>query len=79
MLILGAPFVMADASLARFIRPLLIPALFGRALSAAGCGINNIPTYEQSAKAAWAEVLNQYKRRTDLIANLVESVKGFSE
>lgn len=45
----------------------------------AGCGINNIPTYEQSAKAAWAEVLNQYKRRADLIPNLVESVKGFAE
>lgn len=45
----------------------------------AGCGVNNIPTYEQSAKAAWSEVLNQYKRRTDLIPNLVETVKGFAE
>ncbi len=45
----------------------------------AGCGINNIPTYEQSAKAAWSEVLNQYKRRADLIPNLVESVKGFAD
>ena len=44
-----------------------------------GCGVNNIPTYEQSAKAAWSEVLNQYKRRADLIPNLVESVKGFAE
>ena len=44
-----------------------------------GCGINNIPTYENSAKAAWSEVLNQYKRRADLIPNLVESVKGFAE
>lgn len=48
------------------------------ALTVSGCGINNIPTYEQSAKAAWSEVLNQYKRRTDLIPNLVESVKGFA-
>lgn len=46
---------------------------------AAGCGVNNIPTYEQDAKAKWAEVLNQYKRRTDLIPNLVETVKGFAE
>ena len=49
------------------------------ALTVSGCGINNIPTYEQSAKAAWSEVLNQYKRRTDLIPNLVESVKGFAD
>ncbi len=45
----------------------------------AGCGINNIPTYENGAKAAWSEVLNQYKRRNDLIGNLVETVKGFAE
>ncbi len=49
------------------------------ALSLAGCGVNNIPTYEQKAKAQWSEVLNQYKRRADLIPNLVESVKGFAE
>src|SRR5581483_9130614 len=44
-----------------------------------GCGINNIPTYEQSAKAKWSEVLNQYKRRADLVPNLVETVKGFAQ
>lgn len=49
------------------------------AVSLAGCGVNNIPTYEQNAKAKWSEVLNQYKRRADLIPNLVESVKGFAE
>jgi LemA protein len=49
------------------------------ALSLAGCGVNNIPTYENNAKAKWSEVLNQYKRRADLIPNLVESVKGFAE
>ena len=49
------------------------------ALSLAGCGVNNIPTYEQTSKAKWSEVLNQYKRRADLIPNLVESVKGFAE
>jgi LemA protein len=48
-------------------------------LALTGCGINTIPTYEQNAKAAWAEVLNQYKRRADLVPNLVESVKGFAE
>ena len=48
-------------------------------LALSGCGINTIPTYEQNAKAAWSEVLNQYKRRSDLIPNLVETVKGFAE
>src|SRR5262245_1521381 len=48
------------------------------AVTLAGCGINNIPTYEQSAKARWSGVLSQYKRRADLIPNLVETVKGFA-
>jgi LemA protein len=64
---------------ARLPKPLALLALLVLALSAGGCGVNNIPTYEQSAKAAWSEVLNQYKRRADLIPNLVESVKGFAE
>ena len=42
----------------------------------AGCGVNNIPTYEEQAKAAWSQVENQYQRRADLIPNLVETVKG---
>jgi len=44
----------------------------------AGCGINNIPTYEENAKAKWSQVLNQYQRRADLVPNLVETVKGFA-
>lgn len=40
------------------------------------CGINEIPTLEEQAKAAWSQVLNQYQRRTDLVPNLVETVKG---
>lgn len=42
------------------------------------CGFNQIPTNEEKAKAAWSEVLNQYQRRTDLIPNLVETVKGYA-
>jgi LemA protein len=49
------------------------------ALSVGGCGINNVPTYEQRAKAAWSEVQNQYQRRADLIPNLVETVKGYAK
>ncbi len=45
----------------------------------AGCGINDIPTEEEQAKAKWSDVLNQYQRRTDLIPNLVETVKGFAK
>ena len=45
----------------------------------AGCGVNSIPTYEETAKAAWSEVLNQYKRRADLVPNLVETVKGVAK
>ena len=44
----------------------------------AGCGYNTIPTAEENARAAWSEVLNQYQRRSDLIPNLVETVKGYA-
>ena len=50
--------------------------LFCIVLPLAGCGINNIPSYSESAKAAWAQVLNQYQRRADLVPNLVATVKG---
>ncbi|HLL26393.1 MAG TPA: LemA family protein [Xanthobacteraceae bacterium] len=53
-------------------------AAFVLALNLAGCGINTIPTEEERAKAAWSEVLNQYQRRSDLIPNLVETVKGYA-
>jgi len=55
---------------------LLMPLL---ALFLAGCGVNNIPTYEEQAKAKWSDVQNQYQRRADLIPNLVETVKGFAQ
>src|SRR5499426_4341228 len=48
------------------------------AATLAGCGVNAIPTYEENAKAKWSDVLNQYQRRSDLIPNLVETVKGFA-
>jgi LemA protein len=61
------------------LRSCRIAAVLLLAALLAGCGINNIPTYEQSAKAAWSEVLNTYKSRADLVPNLVETVKGFAE
>ena len=42
----------------------------------AGCGYNEIQTRDEGVKAAWAEVLAQYKRRSDLIPNIVNTVKG---
>jgi LemA protein len=56
--------------------PAILAALLGLAL--AGCGVNNVPTLEEAAKARWSEVQNQYQRRADLIPNLVETVKGFA-
>ncbi len=43
-----------------------------------GSGINNIPRLDEKVNASWAEVQNQYQRRTDLIPNLVETVKGYA-
>ncbi|AJY52781.1 MULTISPECIES: LemA family protein [Halomonadaceae] len=43
-----------------------------------GCGVNNIPTYDEQVKSAWAQVENQYQRRADLVPNLVETVEGFA-
>ena len=43
-----------------------------------GCGYNTLQRNDEQIKAAWAEVVNQYQRRTDLIPNLVNTVKGFA-
>lgn len=49
------------------------------AASLSGCGVNNIPRLDEQVKAAWSQVLNQYKRRADLIPNLVATVKGYAK
>ena len=43
-----------------------------------GCGYNTFQTNDESVKASWAEVLNQYKRRADLVPNLVQVVQGYA-
>jgi LemA protein len=43
-----------------------------------GCGYNTLQSTDEQIKAAWAEVVNQYQRRADLIPNLVETVKAFA-
>jgi LemA protein len=42
------------------------------------CGYNKIQELDEEVSASWAEVLNQYKRRADLVPNLVSAVKGFA-
>jgi len=44
-----------------------------------GCGINNIPTFDEAVNGRWSEVQNQYKRRADLVPNLVSTVEGFTQ
>ena len=53
-------------------------ALFSCTLLLAGCGINAIPAQKQAVDAAWSQVLNEYQRRTDLVPNLVATVRGYA-
>ncbi|WP_137719104.1 LemA family protein [Methylobacillus flagellatus] len=48
------------------------------ALSLSSCGYNNFQVLDEQVKADWAEVLNQYQRRADLVPNLVSTVKGYA-
>jgi LemA protein len=65
----------AESYLRRLRAPIVVVLL---GLLVSGCGVNTIPTYEESAKAKWSDVQNQYQRRADLIPNLVETVKGYA-
>src|SRR4051812_12513489 len=60
-------------------RLLTLLLMLGMTIGLAGCGYNNIQSLDEQTKAAWSEVLNQYQRRSDLIPNLVETVKGFAK
>ena len=55
----------------------LTAVLLGLTVSA--CGYNRIPTAEEQAKAKWADVQNNYQRRSDLIPNLVATVQGYAK
>ena len=48
-------------------------------LPLAACGLNSVPSAEETAKARWADVQNEYQRRADLIPNLVATVKGYAK
>jgi LemA protein len=53
-------------------------AIVGIAVLLSGCGYNSMQSQDEQIKAAWSEVLNQYQRRSDLIPNLVNTVKGYA-
>jgi len=55
---------------------LFLACIFAMALS--GCGYNTLQINDEQIKASWAEVLNQYQRRADLVPNLVNTVKGYA-
>jgi LemA protein len=62
----------------RFYR-ISLPFLLILIVLLSGCGYNAMQGSDESVKAAWADVLNQYKRRADLIPNLVKTVEGFAQ
>ena len=49
------------------------------AFSLAGCGLNSVPTAEEQVNAAWGNLQADYQRRSDLIPNLVATVKGYAQ
>lgn len=56
---------------------MLLVSLFA-SVFLAGCGYNAMQAQDEQIKAGWAEVLNQYQRRADLVPNLVNVVKGYA-
>ena len=52
--------------------------LLGLSALLSGCGYNSLQQQDEQVTAAWSEVVNQYQRRSDLIPNLVATVKGFA-
>jgi LemA protein len=58
---------------------LLVLTLIAVCIGSSGCGYNAIQSGDENVQAAWADVVNQYKRRADLIPNLVSTVKGYAE
>ena len=66
--------------------PSSVASRVGRLLLAAGlatllsaCGYNDFQSKDETVKAAWSEVVNQYQRRADLVPNLVNTVKGYAQ
>jgi LemA protein len=64
--------------LKQFTRILRYPVLIALIALLSGCGYNDLQSQDEEIKASWAEVLNQYQRRADLVPNLVNVVKGYA-
>ncbi len=60
-------------------RTLVYALMVLAALSLDGCGYNTLQSADEQIKASWAEVINQYQRRADLVPNLVNTVKGYAQ
>jgi LemA protein len=60
------------------IRRFLVMATMAATVLLSGCGYNTLQSTYEQIKAGWAEVVNQYQRRADLVPNLVETVKAFA-
>ena len=61
------------------LRKLGIVLLSVMTLALGGCGYNDLQRQDEGIKAAWSEVVNQYQRRSDLVPNLVNTVKGYAQ
>jgi LemA protein len=57
---------------------MFLAVMAGATLALSGCGYNTLQSEDEQIKAGWAEVLNQYQRRADLIPNLVRTVEAFA-
>ncbi|WP_296404428.1 LemA family protein [Psychrobacter sp.] len=61
------------------LKPLMLSTVLSMsAVSLSGCGYNNLQAQDEQVNAAWSEVVNQYKRRDDLVPNLVQVVKQYA-
>ena len=61
-----------------YMRRILLVMLAAITLGLSGCGYNDMQRGDELVKSSWSEVLNQYQRRSDLVPNLVNTVKGFA-
>lgn len=60
-----------------FLALLAVPGVL-TAASSSGCGYNSMQSQDEAIKSAWANVVNEYKRRNDLIPNLMKTVEGYA-
>ena len=60
----------------RFLNLLMLCVALTSTFALSGCGYNQFQSLDEQTKSAWAEVLNQYQRRADLVPNIVATVKG---